>query len=130
MYEEEDFQSSTYGYDLCSIFSYNYIFTMLKTAEDELIKKGKEATGDSAEEIQGVTARLKFTRFFLQVLVTVEPRTESETKEAEINEIVRLLGAAIDLIPIIKRTVSLGTQPEPDCKLCVNLTKEFVFNVS
>lgn len=77
VYEEEDFQSSTYGYDLCSVFSYNYIFTMLKTAEDDLIKKGKEADGELVDEIQGVTARLKFTRFLLQVLVTVEPRPVS-----------------------------------------------------
>lgn len=74
VYEEEDFQSSTYGYDLCSIFSYNYVFNMLKTAEDDLIRRGKEAEGEVVDEIQGVTARLKFTRFFLQVLVTVEPR--------------------------------------------------------
>lgn len=77
VYEEEDFQSSTYGYDLYSMYSYNFIFNMLKNAEDELIKKGKEAEKDVAEEIQGVTARLKFTRFFLQVLVTVEPRPVS-----------------------------------------------------
>lgn len=77
VYEEEDFQSSTYGYDLCSMLSYNYVLTMLKTAEDDLIKKRKEADRDMGDEIQGVTARLKFTRFFLQVLITVEPRPVS-----------------------------------------------------
>ena len=51
---------------------------MLKNAEDDLIKKAKESVEDKeVEEIHGVTARLKFTRFFLQVLVTVEPKPVS-----------------------------------------------------
>lgn len=86
VYEEEDFQASTYGYDLCSIFSYTYVFNMLKTAEDDLIKRGKEAEGEVVEEIQGVTARLKFTRFFLQVLVTVEPRPVSSFFEFSLKQ--------------------------------------------
>lgn len=113
VYEEEDFQYSSYGYDLCTSLSCNDVLNLLKNAEDELIKVQKR-TEDPSEAILGVTARLKFTRFLLQVLVTLEPKMGSETTESEMNEITRLLNAAAELIPVLRRTTHLGTQADPD----------------
>lgn len=73
VYEEEDFQYSTYGYDLCSAISYNDVISLLKNAEDDLIKLSKQSE-EPNETILGLHTRLRFTRFFLQILVTLEPK--------------------------------------------------------
>lgn len=125
VYEEEDFQYSTYGFDLCTGMQHTDVLMMLKKAEDELIRISKQ-TEEPPEVILGVNARLRFTRFFLQVLTILEPKMGSETTEAEMNEITKLLSAAMELIPLIRRTIPLGTPtdaPESDapCRIGFSL---------
>lgn len=42
------------------------------------------------------------------------PSKSISPNEQEMNEIVRLLNNAVDLMPLIKRTINLGTQPDPN----------------
>lgn len=102
-------QASTCGYDLCEKISYLDSLMFLKQAEDELIKLQKELDKEN-DHIIAVTARLKFTRFFLHVLVMIEPKSNSITTEGEINDIVRFLNAALEIIPLMRRTFSIGLQ--------------------
>lgn len=63
---------------------------------------------------QAIIARLKFLRLFLQALTALAPIKSISPNEQEMNEIVRLLNGAGDLIPLMKRTICLGTQPDPN----------------
>lgn len=63
---------------------------------------------------QAIIGRLKFLRLFLQALTALAPSKSMSPNEQEMNEIVRLLNGAADLIPLMKRTISLGTQPDPN----------------
>lgn len=121
VYEEEDFQSSTYGYDFCGEIHCTTALAMLKQAEEDFIRLTKQEDNPS-EEITGITGRLKFTRFLLSVFVILEPKPNSETTEIEMNEVVRLLNAALELIPIIRRSVGLGIQPVRDAPCCLGFS--------
>lgn len=56
-------------------------------------------------------------RLFLQALTALAPSKSVSPNEQEMNEIVRLLNGAADSIPLMKRTICLGTQPDPNGKL-------------
>lgn len=53
----------------------------------------------------------------MQALSALAPSKSVSPNEQEMNEIVRLLNGAADLIPLIKRTISQGTQPDPNGEL-------------
>lgn len=112
IFEEEDFEPRDYNYFLKPDCNNSRICFMLKEIEDELMKKSKSGI-DSSDEIQGVISRLKFLRLYLQALTTLWPKSTSPN-EGEMGEIQRLLSNAIDLMPIIKKTISKGTQPLPN----------------
>lgn len=115
MFEEEDFDPRDYGYVLTQDIINTKACFMLKEAEDDLTKKAK-LSPDGTEGIQGVIHRLKFLRLYLQALGALTPSKSVSPNEQEMNEIVRLLNSAIDLMPLIKRTIELGTQPDPNGK--------------
>lgn len=56
-------------------------------------------------------------RLLLQALITLWPSKNISPNEQEMVEIVRLLNNAIDLMPVIKRTIALGTPPDPNGEL-------------
>lgn len=76
--------------------------------------------------LQAIVCRLKFLRLFLQALTALAPSKSVSPNEQEMNEIVRLLNSAADLIPLMKRTISLGTQPDPNGKFSVIATQIYV----
>lgn len=139
VFEEEDFDPRDYGYVLTPDIANTKACYMLKETEDELMKKAK--TGSDGTEVcsafhasalytctsisrvdhrracqlQGIQAiihRLRFLRLFLQALTALLPSKSVSPTEQEMNEITRLLNNAVDLVPLIKRTVALGTQPD------------------
>lgn len=115
MYEEEDFQPGTYKYNLCTELSDQKVVSMLKEIEVELCKKTKEPEADrKTEELEALLSRIKFIRLLLQSLLALYPSKGLSPVEAEMTEISRLLSAATDSMPTIKKTVHLGTQPEAD----------------
>lgn len=89
---------------------------MLKDAENELNKKMKEQTGESPinEELIATLNRLKFLRLLLQSLLQMYPTKSLSPNEMEMAEITKLLTGALQIMPAIKTTISLGTQPDPE----------------
>jgi N-alpha-acetyltransferase 35, NatC auxiliary subunit len=81
-----------------------------------LIKKSRMADLDEEElqYVQSVINRLRFTRNMLQCLVALCPSKSLAPSESEMAEIVKMLNSCSELIPAIKKTIPLGTQPEPD----------------
>ncbi|XP_055627653.1 N-alpha-acetyltransferase 35, NatC auxiliary subunit isoform X2 [Toxorhynchites rutilus septentrionalis] len=128
VYEEEDFQPSTYGYDLCMELSETKACNMLKSAEEDLVKRIKDVESDKEkEEINALVCRLKFTRLLLQCLVALYP-TKTNTSwhasnatananvsptKTEMIDIVKTLNGALELTQIMEKTIDCGTQPEP-----------------
>lgn len=74
--------------------------------------------------LQAIIGRLKFLRLFLQALTALAPSKSVSPNEQEMNEIVRLLNGAADLIPLMKRTICLGTQPDPNGEFETNFVKQ------
>lgn len=91
---------------------------MLKEVEDDLTRKLKnnvEGIADdanAADETQAIISRLRFLRLLLQALIAIWPDKKLSPTEAEMAEIQKFLSAAVDLVPTIRKTISLGTQPE------------------
>lgn len=118
VFEEEDFEVRDYEYNLVPDISNPKACYMLKEVEDELIKKIKnnvDGLSDDAralDETQAIINRLRFLRLLLQALVAIWPDKKLSPTEAEMGEITRLLNGASDLVPAIKKTIALGTQPE------------------
>ncbi|XP_058458591.1 N-alpha-acetyltransferase 35, NatC auxiliary subunit isoform X3 [Malaya genurostris] len=115
VYEEEDFQPSTYGYDLCMEMTETKVCNMLKSAEEDWIRKVKEVNSDKEkEEINALVCRLKFTRLLLQCLVALYPTKNVSPNKTEMIDIVKTLNGALELTLIMERTIEFGTQPEPE----------------
>lgn len=77
VFEEEDFQSTVYGYTLFQDVNDLKVCALLKEAEEDLIKRAKTINDDS-DEFYGVTNRIKFLRFLLQSLISLWPSDVTE----------------------------------------------------
>uniref|UniRef100_A0A1B0D5Y7 NAA35-like N-terminal domain-containing protein n=1 Tax=Phlebotomus papatasi TaxID=29031 RepID=A0A1B0D5Y7_PHLPP len=111
VFEEEDFQPSTFAYTLYPDVSDTKACSMLKEAEDELSRKAKSSP-ESAEIIQFVVCRLKFARILLQIFVTLWRMKTTPLTETEMNDVVRQLNNLLDIIPVMRKSIDRGTQPE------------------
>lgn len=115
--EEEDFQlfvSSNYNF-----FPYmqnTKIIQNLKEAEDDLVKKAKAQSSPMAEGTLAVMHRLRFLRFLFHSLHLFQTKRKDPIGEHEIAEIQKILSSALEVIPLIQKTISKGTQPEENCK--------------
>lgn len=112
--EEEDFQ--LYGnssFIFIEEMPDTNIASTLKEAEDEMIRRSKSET--YPEDTLAVVHRLRFMRFLFQSILQLQPDVgRPSAGEAELAEIHKNLNAALELVPLIKRTIDKGTQPEPD----------------
>ena len=92
------------------------VVAMLKDAENELNKKIKEQTAEKQinKDLIAVFNRIQFLRLLLQSLLQMYPTKSLSPNEIEMAEITKLLTGALQIMPAIKNTISLGTQPDPD----------------
>ncbi|XP_065090507.1 N-alpha-acetyltransferase 35, NatC auxiliary subunit isoform X2 [Ochlerotatus camptorhynchus] len=112
VYEEEDFQPSNYGYDMYREVTETKACNMLKSAEEDWLKKAKDVDGEKEkEEINALVSRLKFTRLFLQCLVALYPTKNVSPTKTEMIDIVKTLNGALELTQVMEKTIEFGTQP-------------------
>lgn len=110
VYEEEDFQPMIFPHPLIEI-SNDAVYSILKQAEDSLIKATKSTTDDQADLMQAVINRLKFIRFLMDTLnAFFEAKMDIDIK------IVKQLNILSELLGAMKRTQDKGTQKVADCK--------------
>lgn len=129
MYEEEDFQPGLYNFNLCNELSDQKVVASLKDAENDLQKRLREveATSEKFEDITAVLHRVKFQRLLLQSLLLLYPSKSVSPNEQEMTEIAKLLTSAGELMPMIKKTVMRGTQPDLERKKLFKTSSEFSF---
>ncbi|KAH8039991.1 hypothetical protein HPB51_009247 [Rhipicephalus microplus] len=122
VFEEEDFQPVVYGFKLAWDVTEVRAAGMMKEIEDELSKKVKATRAklgeelDSAqlachEEAVAVYSRIKFCRFFQQALVVFNKKGSDGVEEVE-----RLLQQCLEVLPVLRRTIALGVQPDPNAE--------------
>ena len=104
-YEEEDFLTCTYGFDVSPKISSSKVIQMLKDGEDEINKRIKRNETISEDEM-AILHRLKFWKYFVLVLSKVQ-RFEHSNMESLKNDISTLFHS---IQPVMK-TLNMGTQP-------------------
>lgn len=73
-------------------------------------------SSDRHEDLVAVFSRIKFQRLLLQSLVMLYPSKSISPNEMEMAEISKLLTNAAELIPVIRKSIARGTQPDPESK--------------
>lgn len=119
VFEEEDFQPVVYGYKLACDVTDVRAAGMMKEVEDELSRKVKSTRVKPGEKIDpnqlalheealAVYSRIKFCRLFQQALIIFNKKGSEGVEEVE-----RLLMQCLEVLPVLRRTISLGVQPDP-----------------
>ncbi|XP_018114529.1 N-alpha-acetyltransferase 35, NatC auxiliary subunit isoform X2 [Xenopus laevis] len=103
VFEEEDFQSMTYGFKMANSVTDLRVTGMLKDVEDDLQRRVKH------QQFLAVFSRVKFTRILLTVLIAFTKKETCAVVEAS-----KLIGQAVDLLSAIHSSLSLGIQAQND----------------
>ncbi|KAK8774138.1 hypothetical protein V5799_011328 [Amblyomma americanum] len=122
VFEEEDFQPVVYGFKLAWDVTEVRAAGMMKEIEDELSKKVKATRAKPGEELDvaqlacheeamAVYSRVKFCRFFQQALIAFNKKGSDGVDEVE-----RLLQQCLEVLPVLRRTIALGVQPDPNAE--------------
>ncbi|XP_073402099.1 N-alpha-acetyltransferase 35, NatC auxiliary subunit isoform X3 [Dendrobates tinctorius] len=120
VFEEEDFQSMTYGFKMANNVTDLRVTGMLKDVEDDLqrrVKSTRSRQGEARDpEVElehqqclAVFTRVKFTRVLLTVLIAFTKKETSPVVEAS-----KLISQATDLLSAIENSLSLGIQAQND----------------
>ncbi|XP_078490210.1 LOW QUALITY PROTEIN: N-alpha-acetyltransferase 35, NatC auxiliary subunit-like [Ciona intestinalis] len=108
VFEEEDFQTLTYGFKFANSLTQMRVVGMLKEGEDEVgrmirVSKSQQSKSDDATSLQAVLARLKFLRLFIQLLA---PFGDKEKEVLQANR--KLFNQLSEQLDIIDKTTGLG----------------------
>ena len=103
-FEEEDFITCTYGYNVSPNMSTSKVIALLKEGEDEINKKVKRGEKILANE-SAILQRLSFWKYFVIVLQKIQI-FEKKNIEALKGDLTKLFHS----VSPIKSTVSVGTQ--------------------
>ncbi|XP_026526920.1 N-alpha-acetyltransferase 35, NatC auxiliary subunit [Notechis scutatus] len=120
VFEEEDFQSMTYGFKMANSVTDLRVTGMLKDVEDDLQRRVKSTRSRQGEERDpevelehqqcfAVFSRVKFTRILLTVLIAFTKKEISAVAEAQ-----KLLTQAADLLSAIHNLIHHGIQAQND----------------
>uniref|UniRef100_F7AER5 N-alpha-acetyltransferase 35, NatC auxiliary subunit n=1 Tax=Ciona intestinalis TaxID=7719 RepID=F7AER5_CIOIN len=105
VFEEEDFQTLTYGFKFANSLTQMRVLGCLKNIEILLtnVFKSQQNKSDDATSLQAVLARLKFLRLFIQLLA---PFGDKEKEVLQANR--KLFNQLSEQLDIIDKTTGLG----------------------
>ncbi|XP_067425126.1 N-alpha-acetyltransferase 35, NatC auxiliary subunit isoform X2 [Emydura macquarii macquarii] len=120
VFEEEDFQSMTYGFKMANSVTDLRVTGMLKDVEDDMQRRVKSTRSRQGEERDpevelehqqclAVFSRVKFTRVLLTVLIAFTKKETSAVAEAQ-----KLMTQAADLLSAIHNSLHHGIQAQND----------------
>lgn len=102
VYEEEDFQPLQYGYHLNPDISEHRMFNMLRDVEENLERKFRVKPNI---ETQALASRIKFTRIFLQILISF-----AKDQMHSIPDRPKLLNICLEILSVVEETITLGIE--------------------
>nr|CAB3264177.1 N-alpha-acetyltransferase 35, NatC auxiliary subunit-like [Phallusia mammillata] len=115
VFEEEDFQTLTYGFRFATNVTELRVVGMLKEAEDDLSRTIRTTKSNEQNDLtnahkmsclQGVFARIKFLRLFLQAIVPFGKKEMDVVQGSK-----KLLIQMSEQLEIINKTIKLGVPP-------------------
>uniref|UniRef100_A0ACB8ER86 N-alpha-acetyltransferase 35 NatC auxiliary subunit n=1 Tax=Sphaerodactylus townsendi TaxID=933632 RepID=A0ACB8ER86_9SAUR len=120
VFEEEDFQSMTYGFKMANSVTDLRVTGMLKDVEDDMQRRVKSTRSRQGEERDpevelehqqcfAVFSRVKFTRVLLTVLIAFTKKETSAVAEAQ-----KLMTQASDLLSAIHNSLHHGIEAQND----------------
>lgn len=114
VFEEEDFQSLTYGYRLQQDITEQKTISMLREVEEELHKKSRIKPVDVESEKEyndglALYARIRFTKMFYQTLSLMGRK---EQLQQNLVDCQRLLSNCSDMIQVMIKTVNRGEKAD------------------
>ncbi|XP_063432327.1 N-alpha-acetyltransferase 35, NatC auxiliary subunit-like [Mytilus trossulus] len=118
VFEEEDFQTMTYGFKMAADITDVRATGMMKEVEDDInrilkttrSKPGEDRQPDIEQEHElnmALYSRIKFTRLFLTLLLSL-----NKEKCEGVPHVKKLVTQMEEVLPVIKTTLSCGVQPE------------------
>ena len=118
VYEEEDFQPILYNMNIRNELSDQKVIASLKDCENEMQKRIKDvdASSEVFQDLNAVYNRIKLERLLLQCLVLLYPSKSFSPSELEMSEISKVITNALELIPLIKKTIQRGTPVDTESK--------------
>lgn len=103
VYEEEDFQPLQYGYHLNPDVSEHRMFNMLRDVEENLERKLRVKSNN---EVQAILARIKFTKTFLQILISFnKDQMHNMNPDRQ-----KLLTLCLETLSTVQETIPLGIE--------------------
>ncbi|XP_076658561.1 N-alpha-acetyltransferase 35 isoform X1 [Halictus rubicundus] len=118
VFEEEDFQSVTYGYRLQQDIAEQKTISMLREVEEELHRKSRIKPVDEESEKElcfqyndglALYARIRFTKLFYQILSLMGKK---EQLQQNLNDCHRLLYKCSYMIQVMIKTVDRGEKAD------------------
>ncbi|XP_024947090.1 N-alpha-acetyltransferase 35, NatC auxiliary subunit isoform X2 [Cephus cinctus] len=114
VFEEEDFQSVTYGYRLQEDITEQRTISMLREVEEELHRKSRIKPVDDETEREyndglALYARIRFTKMFYQTLSLMGRK---EQLHQNLTDCQRLLSNCTDMIQVMIKTVNRGANAD------------------
>ncbi|XP_012277568.1 N-alpha-acetyltransferase 35, NatC auxiliary subunit [Orussus abietinus] len=114
VFEEEDFQSVTYGYRLQQDITEQKTVSMLREVEEELHRKSRIKPVDDETEREyndglALYARIRFTKMFYQTLSLMGRKEQVQQNLADWQ---RLLSNCIDMIQVMIKTIHRGAKAD------------------
>ncbi|XP_076101281.1 N-alpha-acetyltransferase 35, NatC auxiliary subunit-like isoform X5 [Mytilus galloprovincialis] len=118
VFEEEDFQTMTYGFKMAADITDVRATGMMKEVEDDInrilkttrSKPGEDRQPDIEQEHElnmALYARIKFSRLLLTLLLSL-----NKEKCEGVPHVKKLVTQMEEVLPVIKTTLSCGIQPE------------------
>ncbi|CAG2221312.1 MAK10 [Mytilus edulis] len=118
VFEEEDFQTMTYGFKMAADITDVRATGMMKEVEDDInrilkttrSKPGEDRQPDIEQEHQlnmALYARIKFSRLLLTLLLSL-----NKEKCEGVPHVKKLVTQMEEVLPVIRTTLSCGIQPE------------------
>lgn len=94
------------------------VIASLKDCENEMQKRIKDvdASSEVFQDLNAVYNRIKLERLLLQCLVLLYPSKSFSPSELEMSEISKVITNALELIPLIKKTIQRGTPVDTESK--------------
>ncbi|XP_012260667.2 N-alpha-acetyltransferase 35, NatC auxiliary subunit [Athalia rosae] len=117
VFEEEDFQSVTYGYRLQQYITEQKAIAMLKEVEEELHRKSRIKPVDDESDREyndalALYARIRFTKMFYQTVSLMERKKQIQQGLVDCQ---RLLSNCSDMMQVMLKTVNRGVNADEMC---------------